>query len=1042
MKTIRRMFIFCLLTIIFSTNSFSQKIPVANPSPEAAGLGIVGNIPVSFHTGRVDISVPLIEIQENNYSVPIALSYNSAGMLPDLRPGWVGQNWTLDVGGIITRSIKGLPDEIEDYGFSYSYNRLNITNWASDSSLLKTTSSAYYLNEVVQNINYYDTEPDEFFFRVNGLSGKFYIGLDGKFKLVSEPGVKVESTSKKIGTSGPHPSIPTFEGFKIIAQDGTIYHFGFDNNLIETTSTGIDNYSGAKSVATSWHLAKIELPNSNEKILFNYSTQKNDINKSTMTVDVGSAWIWKNNYWVKGSVSGNCSEIWNKTLLSYIDHRYLQSIEGTDFILTFFTSNTGDKKHSSEPYPNWQKLDSIALKNKSNEKVKSIKFTYYTGTNTRLYLKSVTESGKPPYEFKYDGGQSIDYDKPAVDHWGYYNGYKYNNSGFISRISYIINLQGDSSEYYNINRETDPLYVTAGILNQITYPTGGTVNFEFEANDYSKYSYAKNGNLNLKDVQKSWSNWKYIEGTSLTVQNAAYYSMHLITYVGGEANEYEINGSLNAGTYSISYFFQKEGIDFNLNGSYFICNYRELTSSSNAYCGGTRIKKVTYKEGETEIIKEYKYVKNYTMENTSSVSSGILGSLPIYNYSIDVSKPPIPDSYDGYYDAYVSQPVSPISLSEGSHIGYSEVIEITKDKNGNSMGYTRYKYTNFDSNPDSLPVNTIAIFARDYGARNKKDNERGKLLSKTIFSKNEKKQKETIYEYNRIIKDGLRAIENRCIYIASCIMPNAIGYVATAYYINNNSYLMAKETEISYDINGANPVTVVTNYQYDSRNQLTTKETTGSDKITLKTELKYPYNFTETVYNSMVSNNILSPIIEQLEYKNNVFLMKNRIEYKDWGGGIFAPQYIKFQTKDAALETRLTYHNYDAHGNPLYISKDDEAEKTVYLWSYNYLYLIAEIKNATYSEVKTALNFNDTQMNTLAAQSNPDVASIDSKLRTYFNNKTALVTTYTYKPLVGILTSTDQNGMETKYKYDAFGRLTEVMHHWRTIEEYQYNYKN
>jgi len=54
----------------------------------------------------------------------------------------------------------------------------------------------------------------------------------------------------------------------------------------------------------------------------------------------------------------------------------------------------------------------------------------------------------------------------------------------------------------------------------------------------------------------------------------------------------------------------------------------------------------------------------------------------------------------------------------------------------------------------------------------------------------------------------------------------------------------------------------------------------------------------------------------------------------------------------------------------------------------------------------------------------------------------AIVTTYTYKPLVGILTMTDPRGAVTKYDYDAFGRLIRVTQAEKAIGWYDYHYKN
>ena len=296
MKKIKSILIL-FLWVGITNQSFAQKLPFPYSSPEAASLGIVGNIPVSLYTGRANITVPLTEVQSGGYRLPVALSYNSSGVIPDLRPGWVGQNWSLSVGGAITRSVKGLPDETDTYGFCKSYNRLQNADWASNQNLMSTQSSPYFFGH---SVNYYDTEPDEFSFGVDGISGKFYIGSDGKFKVASEPGIKVECDINDLRSTDQSMHIPTFWGFKIITPEGIVYHFGFKNNAIETSNIyPPGGNSFANSYASSWLLTKIEIPNRNEVITFTYDTKKLDLKASFVETNVSSAWQWSNGKWTK-----------------------------------------------------------------------------------------------------------------------------------------------------------------------------------------------------------------------------------------------------------------------------------------------------------------------------------------------------------------------------------------------------------------------------------------------------------------------------------------------------------------------------------------------------------------------------------------------------------------------------------------------------------------------------------------------------------------------------------------------------------------------
>ena len=98
---------------IFSFNCIGQQqIPIKNvPSPEIAGLGEYGKVPVSLYTGVPDISVPIYELKAGNYSLSLAASYHLASVKPNSQSGCLGLGWNLIAGGYITRSVRGMYDE-------------------------------------------------------------------------------------------------------------------------------------------------------------------------------------------------------------------------------------------------------------------------------------------------------------------------------------------------------------------------------------------------------------------------------------------------------------------------------------------------------------------------------------------------------------------------------------------------------------------------------------------------------------------------------------------------------------------------------------------------------------------------------------------------------------------------------------------------------------------------------------------------------------------------------------------------------------------
>ncbi len=235
-------------------------------------------------------------------------------------------------------------------------------------------------------------------------------------------------------------------------------------------------------------------------------------------------------------------------------------------------------------------------------------------------------------------------------------------------------------------------------------------------------------------------------------------------------------------------------------------------------------------------------------------------------------------------------------------------------------------------------------------------------------------------------------------------------------------------------------------YDYDNRGQLvktTLKNSTGSE---MSTFYNYPYNLPDNIYQDMANRNMISPVIEQYSIQNNKEIGRMRNHYTNNNG----VPVLHFQQNSYSgtnnLMTQITYNEYDSYGNVLQYTTLDGVS-TVYLWSYSGQYPIAEIKNATYTEVTAVLSsvFGVSSADALSAQATPNETKLkDGSLQRVLPN--ALVTTYTYKPLVGMLTATDPAGIVTYYDYDVFGRLKRTYIKEgtteRNIQSYDYHYVN
>lgn len=234
---------YLLFAFILSCSNYTFSQPTNNyvgdavmPAPNAAALGKYGDIPVSNYTGVPGIGVPLYTLQEGPLSLPINLSYHASGVKVGEPASWVGLGWSMQAGGMITRTILGIADED---GFGY-YNNGNELSTNRDTIL-----------NVGQGV--LDAQPDLFTYNFNGYVGKFYLDEDNLPFFMPKQDFKIQ-----VGYSSNE-----FKYFIITTPDGTKYYFGdlpgepAHSGVEETTSFSNGNNDG-NPINSSWYLVKIE----------------------------------------------------------------------------------------------------------------------------------------------------------------------------------------------------------------------------------------------------------------------------------------------------------------------------------------------------------------------------------------------------------------------------------------------------------------------------------------------------------------------------------------------------------------------------------------------------------------------------------------------------------------------------------------------------------------------------------------------------------------------------------------------------------------
>jgi YD repeat-containing protein len=241
-------------------------------------------------------------------------------------------------------------------------------------------------------------------------------------------------------------------------------------------------------------------------------------------------------------------------------------------------------------------------------------------------------------------------------------------------------------------------------------------------------------------------------------------------------------------------------------------------------------------------------------------------------------------------------------------------------------------------------------------------------------------------------------------------------------------------------------------YQYNSNNYLPEKITTTDNqgKTIIEQQIKYPYSYTTTVATGMKSKHLVNAPIETLSLKNNMVVSSIKTEYKDTLSTYLPKSIYRLNTT-----TPATLSNYDTMYSPeVFFDKYTSVGKyrellgkdgipIVYLWGYNNQYPIAEIKNATFTEVSNALT--GITPDQLASSIVPDTVKVEA-LRQSSSLSKAMITTYTYKPLIGMTSATDPRGVTTYYGYDSLNRLKETYMIEngvkKILQKYDYHYSN
>lgn len=1019
----------CILCILVTGKVNAQELPseinVIPPSPDVMAINKYTEIPVGHYTGTPNISIPLYQIQMQQLSLPISLNYHASGLKVEEHAGWVGAGWTLSAGGVISRTVRGLPDEYLPgmstttegrKGFFFNNKlflangRINgdwLTNTACDglNHIVTPGDPASTLDSLAQG--YLDTEPDLYTFNTPAGSGKFVFNRSGDVLRFSKDDVKItdhpfdEPTFPILGSS---PSTTDYQ-WTIQAPNGIQYKF---KHAERTTTQGVcgSSFSAYQNPITghesAWYLDEINL--NGEWIKFEYTEEF--IHYDLRISSSGS---------FKVGGTGSAGDTFTTCLnTSTVTKQRLSRITTSDGTEIKFIANTARADLSSS-----KRLDRIEVR-KNTQPVKFYDLSYlYFGSNTKLKLTGVQQKDSlgdsiPGYEFEYyesSGFPAID--SKSQDYWGFYNGR--NQSSLIPLFKNDYHHVNRTS---TVNREPSASSAKVGTLKKIKYPTGGTTTFDYELHSYYDASYKRTyihrvsaqGTSSSPDTQTFDFTVAQNASATLTITGGlAFGSYAQLRNASGSIVSLPVIGTrrqLNAGTYQL-FATNDNGQTNSIKIEY------EQVEAGNVPAGGLRIKQMTFTDPVSGSTTKKSF--DYTLEDSPNSSGKLFapvilgGNLSMHTHGEVIGFLGTACSQQSTVQKVSIRSTSqlPSTVYHGSHIGYSRIREYDGSV-GYGNGATDYEFIN------EVPLHNLGypfVPTRDLGHKN------GKLLKRTNYKYSANglqpvRQVEHVYNEQTYLQEEVEGMAFAQKNTSVCYTCEAGDYSYNLYKFNPVWHYLDKKIERLYE-NNLPTQTITRNYGYSTAS------------------VKPHYMHLSEAWTDSKGQNVQRLLTRDSNFPARVTRVEKELDNTQVDGtevtyhGILPMKMKRWRHDTDQYETNVEYI-FDGNNviSQLLFSDINHHGRTAFLWGYGKDYPVAKIEGMSHAEVEqlvgstTIDNINSSSSNTfLETQLN----SIRNQLPNGF-----LMTIYLYKGWGGLSKQIAPNGLFTSYEYDTFNRLFTV----------------
>jgi hypothetical protein len=1056
------------------SSEISADLPEINPpSPTAFQMTQYGDISVNESSGIFSKNISLFDYKAGRLHLNIGMNYTGSGVKIDQASGWTGINWNLEAGGVITRTVKDLPDEKTGIKRrSYTYAELN------NMQPFEVGNASY--NEIYEYVKdvpkVFDSQVDIFNYNFQGYSGSFYLETDTEnIGIETNFIVKHIKNDKKIDIEFVFDN--SVRAFKITIPGGTVYWFGglnaSENSKNAYSANEVQNVDYA---TTAFYLYKIE--NSlNDIIYLDYNTES-DINE-----EIGRSQIWSKLV----SQDFECESMFppeiQKTdiLRQTTEIKLLKRIYSNrnSFEVWFNANPTGHFRYK-------RYLSNITVKDINNQspiffKTFNLDYNFYY---SRFFLKKIDFNSnghfENAYHFNYNNAGSLpNRFSFSQDHFGYFNNKP--NVTLLPKVPFSV------FNYENLaNRSFDFDYAAFGLLTEIIYPTGGKSNITYEPKKNESLSQGVPSDLQVLKIyyNDEFSNYesKYYDNISIgpmliedessdaieppTQTVRANVDIHTLgTILHGNNVKINVKNILNntdiyteiipletsnteniisttiefdiveGSTYNVSLEFYAQNPDPGINPTLkgmssvnhinaFVRYYYKIGEEPMEV--GMRIKSITNTDNGQQIsYKRYYYKTFHNAINYGRESQVSNFFLPRYIYETNISKW-CQNDFGGIYANIITYKMANLQSSSVSSTydnennnGVYNAVTISEGNDFFSNGAIENEYIsvndastyNYFGTPDEL---------LSYNVRENQSVINGSLLKSTFYE-----NKNNVF-FKKMEKSNNYRIDNQTIppYVNNtCNLFNDYGSTVPNMQQIQDLYVGIFNTYTTiFELLSTQTKKFITDVPYNQEGGIGDYilETSTIQNLfpNMPESVETTNSFGETNRTEITySNNLYVPKIVE-KYKNNELINTVYTVFHSNFPNLLpgSIRTIKGNYDINSSETiteKVIYHSYDNHGNPTEISKANEPH-IFYIWGYSESEPIAVIKNITSAQLASIQNL------IVIAKQKSDLDN--DRTMQYIGNEGIL-----RQALDAIRNHPNMvNALVTTYTYDPFIGLTSV----------------